>query len=255
MRVAAHLGIPFYTCDAEEAYKKDVADYMIKEYSMGRTPNPDVMCNQYVKFGAFIEFAKKLGATKVATGHYAQIQNENGRYFLYRGIDSEKDQSYFLWTLTQAQLAFTLFPIGDTNKAQVRQEAEKAGLPTFAKSDSQGICFLGQVDIKEFLSHYVTAVPGNVISENGAVIGAHDGALFYTHGQRHGFTLTTSTAQSAPHYVVAKDIHANTITVAPHQKQVLQSEITLSDCNIKMDESPATFYAQFRYDKRHSKVH
>ncbi len=250
MRVAAHLGIPFYTCDAEEAYKKDVADYMIREYAEGRTPNPDVMCNQYVKFGAFFEFAKSLGATKVATGHYARVQNENGHYYLYRGSDADKDQSYFLWTLSQEQLAFTIFPIGDSKKVNVRKEAEDAGLPTFAKNDSQGICFLGQVDIKEFLSHFITVASGDVLSEDDTTIGTHDGALFYTLGQRHGFTLNTGVTDSTPHYVVKKDIRANTITVSQKQKLVLKSEIVLSHCNVALDEPIPTLSAQFRYRQK-----
>lgn len=249
MRVAAHLKIPFLTFDAKEAYKRDVADYMISEYKAGRTPNPDVMCNKYVKFGTFLEFAKAHGADAIATGHYAQVRESNGTHHLYRGHDSNKDQSYFLWTLTEEQLAYTLFPIGDTKKDDVRKEALSAGLPTAAKKDSQGICFLGHVDIEEFLSHYVDAKEGSVVTEAGERIGFHNGALFYTLGQRHGFTLTNDDAGRTPHYVVAKDLHTNTLTVSskPRTTDALGA-ITLHDLNeITTFTHHTTLTAQFRY--------
>jgi len=250
MRVAAHLQIPFLTCDAIDIYKKDVADYMIAEYTAGRTPNPDVMCNKYVKFGAFLSFAKARGAEYVATGHYANVTNDGERYHLYRGIDENKDQSYFLWTLTQEQLAHSLFPVGDTVKQNVRKEAEKAELPTFAKSDSQGICFLGQVDINEFLSHYTRTEPGMVLDEVGTEIGRHDGALFYTIGQRQGFSITVHERVSVPHYVLSRDIEKNTITVGTTQVAVSGETIQLTQINRMQDELPTIFEAQFRYRQK-----
>jgi tRNA-specific 2-thiouridylase len=150
MRVCAHLGIPFLECDAEEAYKKGVADYMIEEYKKGNTPNPDVMCNREVKFGVFWEFAKAHEADFIATGHYALNQ-----YQLERSKDTAKDQTYFLWTLTQDDLEHTLFPIGHLEKKEVRKLAEKYKLPTATKKDSQGVCFLGPLDMKDFLKHYI----------------------------------------------------------------------------------------------------
>jgi len=213
MRVAAHLGIPFLTCDAEQAYKNDVADYFIAEYQAGRTPNPDVMCNQYVKFGRFLEFAKEKGADYIATGHYAQrIDTEQGSE-LHRGVDTGKDQTYFLWTLTNEQLEQSLFPIGDTPKEQIRLEAEKRNIPVATKKDSQGICFLGHVDIAEFLGQYIDLVPGDVLDIQGNVIGSHVGALVYTTGQRHGFTIATQNKEQSAMYVVSRDLEANTITV------------------------------------------
>ena len=215
MRVAAHLDIPFLTCDAEKEYRDDVAKYFISEYIAGRTPNPDVMCNKYVKFGAFMNFAKAQGADFIATGHYARrIDNEFGKPGLYRGIDQNKDQTYFLWSLTNEQLEYTLLPLGDTCKDDIRKEAEQAGIPTATKKDSQGVCFLGHIDIPEFISHYVDLKPGEVLDETGSVIGQHQGAMVYTLGQRHGFTVNTHDQNREVYYVQSKDLTANTITVS-----------------------------------------
>ena len=246
MRVAAHLGIPFYTCDGEEAYKTKVAEYMIEEYRQGRTPNPDVMCNKHVKFGVFLEWALQNGADKVATGHYAQVEEKDGVYILKRGIDRSKDQSYFLWTLTQEQLSKTYFPIGDTAKEIIRKEAERAGLLTFEKKDSQGICFLGDVDIPEFLSHYVQNETGHVLDEDGNSIGTHSGALMYTLGQRHGFEIINHNVASAPHYIVSKDIEKNTITVSS-KPQTLKHSLELTQVETTITNFPCTCEAQFRY--------
>lgn len=234
MRVAAKLDIPFLTCDAEAAYRDDVAQYFIAEYKAGRTPNPDVMCNRYVKFGRFLEFAFAHGADYVATGHYAQrveIKNNNSiSYQLHRGVDENKDQTYFLWTLTQENLSKILFPIGDSPKAIVREEAERAGLVTASKKDSQGICFLGQVNIPEFLSHYIDLKPGTVLDESGTIIGEHQGALVYTIGQRHGFTLSNNDTNRKAFYVVARDMSANTITVSERRPKLsISNTLVLED--------------------------
>lgn len=232
MRVAAKLGIPFLTCDAEKDYEHDVAEYFISEYKAGRTPNPDVMCNKYVKFGAFLRFALENGADYVATGHYARREENDGEVSLWRGKDSNKDQSYFLWTLTNEQLKHVLLPVGDTEKEQIRKEAEEQGLVTAEKKDSQGICFLGHVDIPDFLSHYVELQSGNVLNESGEVIGEHKGALVYTIGQRHGFTINTQSTEQAAQYVIARDIDANTITVSPTPPaKSAGNELRLEDCN------------------------
>ena len=223
MRVAAHLKIPFLTCDAEADYRDAVAKYFINEYRAGRTPNPDVMCNKYVKFGAFLRFAKERGADFIATGHYAQKIETDGGCRLARGIDSGKDQSYFLWTLSSDQLAQSLFPVGDTTKENIRKEAESYGLPVFKKKDSQGICFLGHIDIPEFLSHYIDMVPGKVLDTAGEVVGEHTGAVSYTIGQRHGFEMHNSTESSAPQYVARKDVVANTITVSREQPRTIKN--------------------------------
>ncbi|MEK7463869.1 MAG: tRNA 2-thiouridine(34) synthase MnmA [Patescibacteria group bacterium] len=210
MRVAAKLEIPFETLDLEKEYKEGVVDYMIREYKSGRTPNPDVMCNRYVKFGGFFNWAMKQGADFVATGHYAQIKAGK----LVAGDDKNKDQSYFLWTLTKDQLSKTLFPVGNIEKPEVRKHAKKFKLPNADKKDSQGLCFIGKIDIKDFLSHYIEPKRGDVLDENGNVIGEHDGAFFFTIGERHGFTITKKSSHDQPYYVIAKNLEKNAITVA-----------------------------------------
>ena len=207
MRVAAHLEIPFVTVDLSKEYKKLVVDQFVAEYKAGRTPNPDVLCNRTIKFGAFWEHVKKLGADYIATGHYAQTDNER----LLVSNDPEKDQTYFLWTLTKDDLAHTLFPIGKFKKGEVRKIAEKAGLPNFARKDSQGLCFLGHVDMREFLKRYIEPKTGDVVDEHGKVVGAHDGAWFYTLGQH------IAIPGPARHYVVEKDVHKNKLVVATTQ--------------------------------------
>lgn len=234
MRVSASLEIPFHTLDAEEVYKKDVVDYMISEYKKGRIPNPDVMCNKHVKFGAFLSWAQSKGADAVATGHYAQKKMIDGAAALFTAVDRDKDQSYFLWTLTQDQLTHTEFPIGHLNKPQVRKLAQKYNLPTATKKDSQGLCFIGHVDMKEFLKHYITTTKGSVLDEQGNVIGSHDGALLYTIGERHGFIISKKTPDSERLFVINRDLDKNTITVGT--KEVLathtsKTKLTLSEIN------------------------
>jgi len=222
MRVAAHLGIPFETLDLEETYKKEVAEYMIEEYRKGRTPNPDVMCNKNVKFGGFLKYAMEQGADFVATGHYAQ-NKKDARFHLLAGTDKNKDQSYFLWTLNQEQLTHILFPVGDIEKPEVRNLARKFGSPTAEKKDSQGVCFLGKLDMADFLEHYEEKKRGDVLGETGEVIGYHEGAIFHTLGSRHGFIITKKSANDTPYFVVAKDITANTLTVS-HKENLKRSE-------------------------------
>ena len=231
MRVCAHLGIPFLECDGESAYRDNVAMYMIEEYRAGRVPNPDVMCNREVKFGVFWAFAQAHGADYIATGHYAQVKNlvvgllsdssPTTKLQLVRGIDPTKDQSYFLWTLTSDDLAHTLFPVGHLPKTEVRKLAEKYNIPVATKKDSQGVCFLGEIDMKEFLQHYIKTENGNVLDTDGKTIGHHDGALLYTLGERHGFTITEKTDHDKRYYVVAKDIPNNTITVSDSQNETV----------------------------------
>ena len=248
MRVAASLEIPFLTCDAEEAYKTSVGEYMIAEYLKGNTPNPDVMCNRHVKFGVFWEFSKARGADFIATGHYAQVlRDENGGLQLARGNDTNKDQSYFLWQLTKDDLAHTIFPVGHLPKPQVREYALAHNVPVAEKKDSQGICFLGHVDIEEFLSHYTMLVPGDVLDEKGERIGTHNGALIYTFGQRHGFTIEAATTHEQPHYVIAKDLEVNTVTVGTSAPKIEAGEdITLESISW-VNESQKEMLAQFRY--------
>lgn len=218
MRVCAHLHIPFKTLDLEKEYKKEVVDYMVSEYRSGRTPNPDVMCNKHIKFGAFYDWAMKNGADYVATGHYAisqaVLKTRNNEFKLLAGIDKNKDQTYFLWTLPQVKLQKTIFPVGQLKKDQVRVLAKMFGLPTAVKKDSQGLCFMGKIDIKDFLAHFIEKKEGKVIDEKGKVIGRHQGAFYYTLGERHGFEIKAKTTTDKPYYIVAKDLAKNTLTVS-----------------------------------------
>src|SRR3989344_4537515 len=185
-RVAVQLDIPFKVYDFQTKYKQLVVDYMIDEYKAGRTPNPDIVYNQEVKFKLFLNAALKDGADLIATGHYARVNKIRGRvFYLQTAKDKDKDQTYFLYRVSEEALSKSLFPIGEfTDKKQVRAFAKKFGLVTAAKKDSQGICFVGQVGIKEFQSQYVKTKPGKIIDESGKIIGQHDGAIFYTIGQR-----------------------------------------------------------------------
>lgn len=219
MRVSAFLDIPFLTFDFEKVYKEEVADYMISEYKAGRTPNPDVMCNKHVKFGAFLNKAISMGADYVATGHYAQNLKGN----LVKGNDPAKDQSYFLWALEQNKLSLILFPVGGLPKTEVRKLAKKFKLPVAEKHDSQGICFLGPVDLKEFLKHYIKEKKGDVVSEFGEVIGWHEGSVFSTLGERHGFTITKKSPNDKRYYIVGKDIEKNILVVSTRQDLVENS--------------------------------
>lgn len=258
MRVCAKLDIPFYTLDLEKEYKKEVVDYMIAEYKTGRTPNPDVMCNKYVKFGGFFDWAMKQGADYVATGHYVRVQEyKMGRQkraqsqvlgfpredtrpdhspdqvsavpselfssVLLAGTDTNKDQSYFLWTLTQKQLQKTLFPVGNLEKPQVRKLAKKFGLETAEKKDSQGLCFIGKIEMAEFLKHFIKTKTGKVLNEKGEIIGTHEGVELYTLGQRHGFKITKKTTTDDRYFVISKDFKKNILTVShnPYQSVAL----------------------------------
>ncbi|MEI6851142.1 MAG: tRNA 2-thiouridine(34) synthase MnmA [Candidatus Saccharibacteria bacterium] len=237
-RVAVQLGIDFKVFDFEKQYKQAVVDYMIDEYKKGHTPNPDIMCNQEVKFKLFLDAALADGADMIATGHYAKVvdsswympktmsvvEGVNSKkekitdthhllpttYYLQMSVDGNKDQTYFLYRVTSEALGKTLFPIGEFTKPQVREMAEKRGLTTAVKKDSQGICFVGQVGIRDFLSLYVDSKPGDIIDKkSGKVLGRHDGAIFYTFGQRHGLDL----GGGMPYYVVGKDMGKNEVYV------------------------------------------
>lgn len=205
-RVAVQLGIDFKVFDFEKEYKHKVVDYMIEEYTLGRTPNPDIMCNQEVKFKLFLESALEDGADMIATGHYARV--ENG--VLKMAIDTNKDQTYFLYRVTGEALKKTLFPLGEYTKPTVREMAKERGLFTAAKKDSQGICFVGKVGIRDFLAQYVEQKPGDIIDKKtGKVLGHHDGAIFYTLGQRHGLNQ----GGGLPYYVVGKSMDKNEVYV------------------------------------------
>ncbi len=221
MRVASLLDIPFVTLDLEKEYKEGVIDYMIDEYRNGRTPNPDVMCNREVKFGAFLSWAKKQGASYIATGHYASHDGET----LLKSKDDTKDQTYFLWTLKREILSSVIFPVGGMEKSDVRALAEKSHLPVAMKKDSQGLCFVGTIDVKTLLKKYIEEKEGNVVNEYGEIIGTHKGVMFYTIGERHGFTVTKKSTHDTPYFVIAKDIENNTITASHTPPQEEEGEV------------------------------
>ena len=261
-RVAVGLGIDFQVFDFQKEYKQNVVDYMIREYQAGRTPNPDVMCNQEVKFKLFLEAALAAGAECIATGHYARTfspagpvarsapENFSGKLKtfsgaappratrtteyhssggrLFRAYDDNKDQTYFLYRVMSEALAKTMFPLGDFTKAEVRQMAKERGLWTASKKESMGICFVGQVGIREFLSEYVETRPGDIIDrQTGVAVGRHDGAIFYTLGQRHGLNV----GGGLPYYVVGKDMAKNEIYVSRSidDENLWRKELTLAD--------------------------
>lgn len=205
-RVAVQLGLDFRVYDFETDYRRKVVDYMVAEYQAGRTPNPDIMCNQEVKFKLFLKTALRDGADLVATGHYARVKAGQ----LFAGLDKSKDQSYFLYRVTEDALRASLMPLGDYHKTEVRRLAADLGLFTAGKKDSQGICFVGKVGIKDFLINELgPQAPGPIVNQAGRTIGEHDGAIFYTVGQRHGLNI----GGGLPYYVTNKDMRTNTVYV------------------------------------------
>ena len=230
-RVATQLDIDFQVFDFEKEYKKQVVDYMLAEYSAGNTPNPDIMCNQEIKFKLFFETAQKQGADLIATGHYAQ--SKNGQ--LLKATDENKDQTYFLYRMPQEALNKTIFPIGHLAKPEVKQLAKDFGLHVAKKPESMGVCFVGEVGIHEFLSEFIDAKPGEIRqAETDQFLGTHEGAIFYTLGQRHGLSL----GGGLPYYVVGKNITKNIIYVSTdlNHPALWATEIQLKD--ILLRETP-----------------
>jgi tRNA-specific 2-thiouridylase len=214
-QVCDQLGIPYYTFNFEKEYKKQVLDYFFAEYAKGCTPNPDIMCNREIKFGLFFDKAMKLGADLVATGHYAQLKIVGKQVKLLKGKDKKKDQTYFLYQVGLDKLAKTLFPVGGLPKSEVRRIADQYKLPNAKKPDSQGICFIGELDVTEFIKEKLPAKPGKTIDYlTGKVLGQHQGAHLCTIGQRHNLGVSGS---SQPIYVVKTDIKTNTVWVAPNE--------------------------------------
>ncbi len=223
-RVAVQLGIPFKMYDFETEYRQKVVDYMVDGYKAGRTPNPDIMCNQEVKFKLFLDAALEDGADMIATGHYAQA--DDGK--LLMAADDNKDQTYFLYRITEDALNKTLFPLGGYTKPQIRELAKKFGLITASKKESMGICFVGKVGIKEFLQHELGEQPrGRIIDQNGRDIGMHDGAIYYTIGQRRGLDV----GGGLPYYVVGKDMDKNEVYVTTDidDERLWHNELKLTD--------------------------
>jgi len=222
MRAAVALDIPFKTWDFSKEYEGEVVSYMIREYKAGRTPNPDVMCNKEIKFGLFLKKAMTEGVDYIATGHYI-IKKGNK---LYQARDGNKDQSYFLWTLTGKQVEKCLFPVGDYVKPEIRKLAKKSKLPNADKKDSQGVCFIGPLDVKQFLKTYIKPKKGKILCD-GKIIGEHDGVFYYTIGQRHGLDIKLG---GGPYYVISKDFKKNIIYVGK-ETELYSTECTIEKLN------------------------
>ena len=252
MAVAAKLDIPFHTLDFEEEYKNQVLDYFFSEYAAGRTPNPDVMCNAIIKFGVFLDKAVELGADFIATGHYARVSchpaldagsssqehktldsrlrgNDSKMCQLLKSKDQNKDQTYFLYRLTQSQLSRAMFPIGEYTKPEVRALAKKFGLRTQDKPDSQGVCFIGHIDLRKFLSQKIKDQPGDIVTTDGKIVGKHTGLFWYTIGQRKGIEI----GGIGPFYVVEKDLQNNKLIVTHDAKdeRLYKTVVEFNDVN------------------------
>jgi tRNA-specific 2-thiouridylase len=251
-RVCAQLDIPFYTVNFENQYYDKVFAYFLDEYRKGRTPNPDVMCNREIKFGELLQKVNDLGGDYIATGHYARLEHKDGEYRLLRGVDANKDQTYFLNALNQDQLSRTIFPVGDIPKPRVREIAEAAGLATAKKKDSTGICFIGERDFKQFLSQYLPAQPGNMKDiRTGEIKGRHDGLMYYTLGQRQGLGIGGS-GSGEPWFVADKDLDTNELLVVQGDQHpsLYSTGLSASDMNWISPKPPQftfTCTAKFRY--------
>lgn len=230
LRVAAHLGIPLLTLDFEKEYKDWVVTYMFEEYKLGRTPNPDVMCNKFVKFGVWLEKAVEMGFDFMATGHYARVEHgRSGAAKLLEAKDREKDQTYFLHQVSTQQLQHVLFPVGDFTKKQVRTLAKKFQLPTAERAESMGICFIGEIPMKEFLQQKIQPKKGKIVNSSAEVIGEHEGLPFYTIGQRHGFSQSGG---GKPLFVLEKNQKKNELVVGFEDDPLLyKKEIEVLDVN------------------------
>ncbi len=263
--VAEQLEIPYYSVNFVKEYWDKVFTYFLDEYKRGRTPNPDVMCNKEIKFRAFLDYAMKLGADYVATGHYARIiheevEDENGKRIkstMLRGVDDNKDQTYFLCQLSQEQLEKVLFPLGEYTKPQIREIAEKYNLATAKKKDSTGICFIGERDFNKFLSQYLPAKGGNIVNTQGKVLGHHNGLMYYTIGQRKGIGIgNTKEGTGEPWFVVDKDLEKNELIVTQGDNSVLYSKgLIATDFNfINEVQFPLECTVKFRYRQKDTKA-
>ncbi|MCB0745241.1 MAG: tRNA 2-thiouridine(34) synthase MnmA, partial [Ignavibacteriae bacterium] len=241
-KVCKVLDIPFMSFNFEKEYREKVVNYFFEEYEKGRTPNPDVMCNREIKFDMFLNKALDEGAEGIATGHYAQVIKKNYKYELHKGKDSNKDQTYFLYTLNQEQLSKTLFPIGHLEKSEVRKLAHEFNLPVADKKDSQGICFIGEIDVREFLRNAIEGKPGNIVdADTGKVIGKHDGVMYYTIGQREGLQIGGA---PEPYYVVGKDAEKKEIYAAmgKNNPELMKNELDLENLHLISGEAPETIF-------------
>ncbi|MRG86694.1 tRNA 2-thiouridine(34) synthase MnmA [Salinibacillus xinjiangensis] len=256
VRVCNQLDIPYYSVNFEKQYWDKVFTYFLDEYKSGRTPNPDVMCNKEIKFKAFLDHAMSLGADYLATGHYARVREQNGQYQMLRGVDDNKDQTYFLNQLSQDVLSKVMFPLGEIPKKEVREIAKQHGLATATKKDSTGICFIGERNFKEFLSEYLPAQPGKMTTMAGEVKGNHDGLMYYTIGQRHGLGIGGS---GEPWFVIGKNLKENVLYVGQgfDNDHLYSDALEATDLNWIQEvnlEEPLECTAKFRYRQKDSAV-
>lgn len=257
-RVCSHIDIPYYTLNFEKEYYDKVFAYFLDEYRKGRTPNPDVMCNREIKFGEFLQKALQLQADFIATGHYARLRAGSDGIELLRGVDSNKDQTYFLNQLNQSQLGKAMFPIGDLPKPEVRRIAAEAGLPTAQKKDSTGVCFIGERNFKSFLSQYLPAQPGEIRTLEGEFKGSHDGLMYYTLGQRQGLGIGGS-GSGEPWFVADKDLERNILYVVQggNHPHLFSHGLIAEDMNWIKGQTPEEVLhctAKFRYRQQDQKV-
>ncbi len=259
-RVCAKIGIPYFSVNYAKEYYDRVFKYFLEEYKAGRTPNPDVLCNREIKFGPFLEKSRQLGADMIATGHYAKSFSKDGKTFLAKAKDLNKDQSYFLNQLSQEQLSSVIFPLADLEKPQVREIAKELGLSTAEKKDSTGICFIGERNFKKFLKQYLPAQPGNICTLDGTVVGKHDGLMYYTIGQRRGLNLGgLHDGNGGRWFVLKKDLQNNILYVSQGECEELFSSGLFADTFNWIPERPKETefdcFAKFRYRQPDQKVH
>lgn len=255
--VANQIGIPYYSINFEKEYYDRVFTYFLDEYKKGRTPNPDIMCNKEIKFKAFLDYAKNLGADYVATGHYARVDRSGDETVMLRGVDNNKDQTYFLSQLSQDQLKDVLFPVGELDKSEVRDIAHKYNLATADKKDSTGICFIGERDFNEFLSGYLPAQPGDIVDTEGNVLGKHEGLMFHTIGQRRGLGIG---GEGEAWFVCGKNLDKNELIVCQGSENPLlfSNRLLASELSTVTDKKIPTEFdctAKFRYRQKDINAH
>ena len=220
--ICGKLGIPYYSVDFSEQYMENVFKLFVEEYKKGRTPNPDVLCNREVKFGPFADFARELGADYIATGHYCRVRHDGDKHYLLRAKDDNKDQTYFLNQVSAYQLRDVIFPLGDLTKPEVRELAKKYDIPVAEKKDSTGICFIGERNFRNFLSNYIPMKDGDIITQDGKVVGRHNGVYFYTLGQRRGLGIGGSADGNGERwFVLGKDVEKNLLIVSQGEDDIL----------------------------------
>ena len=255
------IDVPYYSVNFAREYRERVFSLFLDEYRRGRTPNPDVLCNREIKFKAFLDFAMKLGAERLATGHFCRLREDADGVKLLRGVDGNKDQSYFLYMLTQPPLSRAVFPVGGLTKAEVRALASEAGLPVAKKRDSTGVCFIGERDFKPFLQSFLPAQPGPIVTETGETLGRHDGLMYYTLGQRRGLGIGGQKGGDGGRwFVIEKDLQRNRLVVAQGEDspKLYTTHCRASQATWIAGEAPAKSFdctAKYRYRQPDQRVH